>query len=238
MPVGSEVNVETPCVGRFGYVSAYDGERHRARVRFPDKDNLVSAWLPVGVENSKKNKDKNPLDVGEQVYCNMLGNGLEMGVILCSIYSDKNKPPEGNSDVRKTIFGDGTEISYDREEHKLTVKLTPGGKVRMEAPEGVIEIEADSVTSGGEGGSSRMSVDGRRNVYAKKQSVTRAGEEVQIGTPDEENEIPATPRVKIQSQNGTRLESGGPVEVDAPDIVLRGTVWGDVRPLGDYPGNG
>ena len=115
-------NYDEACAhGRFGYVSAYDPERHMAQIHFPDKDNLVSAWLPVAIPNSLKNKDERHLDVGEHVYCNMMGNGLEAGVVLCAVYDDKNKPPEGNQDIRKTTFDDGTEILYDRKNHKLEI---------------------------------------------------------------------------------------------------------------------
>ena len=134
-------NNEASGVNRFGYVSDYDPKRHMARVHFPDKGDLVSNWLPVAIPNSKKNKDECHLDIGEHVFCSMLGNGLEAGVVLCSIYDDENKPPTGNQDIRTVHFEDGTEISYDRNKHKLTISCV-----------GDIEILASgdiSVTSGG-----------------------------------------------------------------------------------------
>ena len=117
----SDNNEEAGAHGRFGYVSAYDPKRHMARIQFPDKGDLVSAWIPVAIPNSQKNRDEFHLDVGEHVYCNMMGNGLEAGVVLCAVYDDKNKPPEGNQDIRKTTFDDGTEILYDRKNHKLEI---------------------------------------------------------------------------------------------------------------------
>ena len=126
--------------GRFGYVSDYDPVRHMARIKFPDKGDLVSAWLPVAVPNSQKNKDEVHLDIGEHVYCNMMGNGLESGVVLCSIYDDKNKPPLGDKDTRKVTFDDGTEILYDRENHLL--KIESVGDIEIHA-KGHINIFAD-----------------------------------------------------------------------------------------------
>jgi phage baseplate assembly protein V len=131
MSAGSEVNIETACSGRFGYVSAYDPKRHMARIRFPDKDNLVSAWIPVGIPNSKKNKDEFHLDTDEHVYCNMLGNGLEQGVVLCSVWDDKNKPPLGDQDIRRTEFEDGTTMFVDRKNHVVEVKDSFGSYIRM-----------------------------------------------------------------------------------------------------------
>ncbi len=127
--------------GRFGYVSAYDAKRHMAKIQFPDKGDLVSSWLPVAVPNTKKNRDEFHLDVGEHVYCNLMGNGLENGVVLCSVYDDKNKPPEGNEDIRKTTFEDGTEILYDRK--KKFLKIQCEGDIEIHA-KGNITITADS----------------------------------------------------------------------------------------------
>ena len=132
-------NSEAGSLGRFGYVSAYDPARHMARIQFPDKGNLVSDWLPVAVRNSGKNKDECHLDVGEHVYCSMMGNGLESGVVLCSIFDDTNKPPAGNQDIRKTTFGDGTEIIYDRNSKKLTINCS--GDIEIKAS-GEIKINA------------------------------------------------------------------------------------------------
>ena len=127
----SNESTEAGAHGRFGYVSVYDPERHMARIEFPDKENLVSGWLPVAVPNSKKNHDECHLDVGEHVYCNMMGNGLESGVVLCAVYDDKNKPPAGDADIRKTTYDDGTQILYDRKNKLLKVEC-----------EGDIEIHA------------------------------------------------------------------------------------------------
>ena len=117
--------------GRVGYVSDYDPTRHMARVLFPDKDNLVSDWLPVIVPNTKKNKDEYHLDIDEHVFCCMMGNGLEMGVVMGSIYDDTNKPPVGDRDVRVTTFADGIKISVDRKNHLVTI-CNPVGNVDVD----------------------------------------------------------------------------------------------------------
>ena len=62
----------------------------------------------------------------------MMGNGLEAGVVLCSIYDDTNKPPTGDADTRKVTFDDGTEIIYDRKNKKLQINCV-----------GDVEIHAD-----------------------------------------------------------------------------------------------
>jgi phage baseplate assembly protein gpV len=131
---------ELTTTGWFGYISAYDAKRHMARVRFPDKSNLVSAWIPVAVQNSKKNKDEIHLDIGEHVYCNMLGNGMEVGVVLCSIWDGKNQPSLGDPDVRRTEFEDGTALFVDRKNHVVEIKDSFGSVIRM--ADGDITIKA------------------------------------------------------------------------------------------------
>lgn len=136
----SSENNEAGALGRFGYVSDYDPKRHMARIEFPDKEDLVSAWLPVAVSNTKKNKDECHLDIGEHVFCAMMGNGIEAGVVLCSIYDDTNKPPTGDADIRKITFEDGTEISYDRKNKVLTIE--GAGDIEVYT-KGNITIKAD-----------------------------------------------------------------------------------------------
>ncbi len=136
----TENSTEAGAHGRFGYVSDYDPKRHMARIQFPDKGDLVSSWIPVAVANSKKNRDECLLDIGEHVYCNMMGNGLEAGVVICSIYDDTNKPPTGDADIRKTTFNDGTEILYDRKNKLL--KIDCKGDIEIHA-KGNITIIAD-----------------------------------------------------------------------------------------------
>ena len=115
-------------------------KRHMARIEFPDKDNLVSAWLPVAVRNSKKNHDEHHFDIGEHVFCSMMGNGLESGVVLCAIYDDKNAPPGKDGDTRKTTFDDGSEIIYDRKNHKMTINCV--GDIEINA-KGNITVKAE-----------------------------------------------------------------------------------------------
>jgi phage baseplate assembly protein V len=136
-----------------------------ARIRFPDKDNLVSAWLPVAIANSKQNKDEFHLDIGEHVYCNMLGNGLESGIVLCSLWDDKNKPPLGDQDTRITEFADGTTVFVDRKSHIVEVKDSYGCRIRMQngnvyitAVKRIYEYAPDGIRTGvsGAGGISRQ----------------------------------------------------------------------------------
>lgn len=123
-------------IGRFGYVSAYDPEKHRARIEFPDIG-IVSGWLPVGMRNSKDNRDEHALDVGEHVYCLLHENS---GIVLCSVYDDENPPTTGSQEVRCVTYKDGTTMTYDRENHALTLEVQ--GDIQIHAT-GKIEVTSD-----------------------------------------------------------------------------------------------
>lgn len=128
----NNTNNESASTARFGYVSAYDPARHMAKIRFPDKDDLISDWLPVAVRNSLKNHDEHHFDIDEHVFCVMQGNGIESGCVLCAIYDDTNQTRVSDKDKRAVTFEDGTSIIYDRNNKKLLINCV-----------GDIEIHAD-----------------------------------------------------------------------------------------------
>ena len=126
-------NTENGAIARFGYVSAYDPKRHMARIQ-----------LPVVIPNSKKNHDELHLDIKEHVFCLMLGNGLEAGAVIGAVYDDENKPPTGDQDTRKVTFNDGTEISYDRKNHKLTISCV--GEIEIMTPKNITVVSGSNIT--------------------------------------------------------------------------------------------
>ncbi|MDW3463672.1 phage baseplate assembly protein V, partial [Escherichia coli] len=86
-----------------GTVSAVDADRVQARVRLPECDNLRTNWLNVLQRNTQDNKDYWLPDVGEQVEVLLDANG-EDGVILGAVYSDVDKPPFSDKNIRGTRF--------------------------------------------------------------------------------------------------------------------------------------
>lgn len=117
-----------------GTVSAVDADGVKARVRLPECDNMRTNWLDVLQRNTQNNKDYWLPDVGEQVKVLLDENG-EDGVILGAVYSDVDKPPFSDRNVRGSKFSDGAEFSYNRASHTLTIR---GGIEHM-----VIECSAD-----------------------------------------------------------------------------------------------
>lgn len=128
-------NAENAAIGRFGYISDFDAAKLMARVEFPDKNNLVSDWLPVLVLNTLKSKDEVYLDVGEHVYCLMQGNGLETGVVVGAIYDAKNLPVVADKDIRAVTFEDGSVIKHNRKSGDLDISCT--GNINIHADKNI-----------------------------------------------------------------------------------------------------
>jgi phage baseplate assembly protein V len=124
---------------RFGNISEFNPQTGYARVTFID-DGIVSDWLQVLVKNSLENKYFHALDVNEQVAC-LMDDNLEDGVILGAIYSDKITPNNGNKDVVKVNFSDGSFVEYNRESHEYNINIK--GKININA-ESDIKIISDS----------------------------------------------------------------------------------------------
>jgi len=119
---------------RRGIVVAVDPERARARVRFPDRDNVESYWLDIVQPNALANRDYRLPDVDELVAVMMDGRD-EAGCILGALYTANNLPDAPSPDVRRVAFGDGAVVEYDRAAHLL----------RVEVPDGAVQVQAESV---------------------------------------------------------------------------------------------
>lgn len=111
-------------LARVGFVTARQPERHRVRVEFRDTVTapLVSGWLPVLAPRASADMAFDLPDVGDQVLCLFLGNGLEDGFVLGSMYGAQ-KPPVSSGDKFHRTFSDGTTLEYDRKAHKLTASV-------------------------------------------------------------------------------------------------------------------
>lgn len=129
-----------------GNVVAVDEQKHAVRVEFPDHDNMVSGWLPVGVQKSLGDHDYWMPDLQTQVAC-LMDENYEFGVVVCAIYSDADLPPVTGKDLYYRRFKDGTIIQYDRASHKLTanvqgdVELTTTGTITSDS-KGLTTIKA------------------------------------------------------------------------------------------------
>lgn len=115
---------------RSGVVSSVNPETCAARVVFEDRDNLVSAELPILQSSCMNNRFYSLPDVGDSVVCLMVPNAQDgTGFIIGSFYNDKNPPPAQAQDISLIKFSDGTEIKYDRSKHELSVNCVGNIKI-------------------------------------------------------------------------------------------------------------
>ena len=169
---------------KVGVVSSIDYANGTARVSFED-DGVVSYDYQVLHTNAMRNKDFAMPDVGENVVCLALPNGIADGFILGSIYTSEIPAPESTGDKRTVVFSDGTRISYDRATHELSVKIdgttiiTDRQKVNITTPKEVV-INAPTITLNG-----NVFISG--NISSKgntttEGSITATGDIVGAGT--------------------------------------------------------
>lgn len=112
---------------RLGIISEFDAKTMRARVSF-EEDNIVSNWLPISVDYSLKNTDEFPVEVNTPVWCLMDKNSND-GIIGGAYYNNDVKPVKQNENYFYKEFSDGTKITYDLSNSKLTLEVSGGVEI-------------------------------------------------------------------------------------------------------------
>lgn len=115
---------------RRGVVTELDANTHRARVRFPDRDNVVSGWLDVLVRSVHGDKHYDLPPVGNQVAC-MLDERDEAGCIVGSVYSQTDAPEAPSEAVKRYAFADGAVVEYDPSSKVFRIDVPSGGTIEL-----------------------------------------------------------------------------------------------------------
>lgn len=90
----------------------YPGEA-TARVSFSDRDDSTSKELPILFPRAKGIEVYAMPEVGEEVLCIFLPNGIEEGFVIGAYYNDVNKPPINDKNIKIIKFEDGNYIKYE-----------------------------------------------------------------------------------------------------------------------------
>lgn len=108
---------------REGVVSSVNYYTCRCRVTFSDRNGLVSDELPVLTLYASKNKTYALPAVGERVVVLSVSNDYTSGggYVIGSLYAGDNDPDVGNENITQMSFQDGTTVTYDAAEKKITV---------------------------------------------------------------------------------------------------------------------
>ncbi len=126
---------------RVGLVKQQDLQGARLRVVFPDRDQLLSYWLPILFPKTQNDKSYWVPDIGEQVVC-LMDEHDEAGAVLGAIYSSADTPPVQSADKYHVLFKDGASVEYDRAAHALAVSLPNGATMNLSAGAASIAIDA------------------------------------------------------------------------------------------------
>ncbi|MCP3943461.1 MAG: phage baseplate assembly protein V [Desulfobacteraceae bacterium] len=81
---------------------------------------LVTAPLPWVTRRAGKDRDFWAPEPGEQVLLVCPCGDPALGVVIPAIYWDDFPAPASGSNIRRTVYSDGTTIEYDRKIHKLS----------------------------------------------------------------------------------------------------------------------
>jgi len=121
---------------RNGIVAEQDNVNGRVRVLFPEREQMLSYWLPIALRGTTADRDWWLPDVNEPVVCLMDEND-EDGVVLGSLYTLENLPTSGlSSDVRRIDMQDEAQFEYDRHGHALTMNLPTGATITIQVKNG------------------------------------------------------------------------------------------------------
>jgi len=171
----------------YGIVTAVDAKTCCIRVTLPERDNLVTYWIPVSQRNTHHNKHRSLPDLGAHVQILLAANGVD-GSYLGSIYSGPEPPPVVDNDQEYVRFKDGTEVLYDPASHTYrinsvgkieviaatTVLIQAGTSVTLDTPQvtmtgnatvqGKLTVQGGMAISGGAGGAATASISGNVSV--------------------------------------------------------------------------
>ncbi|OAM73771.1 phage baseplate assembly protein V [Devosia elaeis] len=117
----------------------------KARVQFPDHDNVQSFWLQVLQGKTKSDKTYWMPVTGEHVVV-IMDKGEEAGVIAGAIYSEADAPPSSDPNVHTIVYGDGASLTYDK--GSQTFMLSVGG-VKVDISPAGVAITGGMVTHNG-----------------------------------------------------------------------------------------
>lgn len=93
---------------------------------------LITDWLPLcqGFSGGFRS-DVNPCTVGDAVTVLSEGGDLNNGRVFPGWATGGAPVPEGSESEHITVYGDGTEVRYDREAHALTITIAAGGTYKI-----------------------------------------------------------------------------------------------------------
>ena len=117
-------------------------EEMAVRVTYEDRDNVVSAKLPIMCQGSGTNFNYWLPDVGEQVIVNESEDGTGEGFVMGSYYSGTVPPECRDGNTRRTKFSNGDFVEHNRATGDMNIRC--GGNLTIKCA-GTVTIKAAKI---------------------------------------------------------------------------------------------
>ncbi len=98
---------------------------------------IETGWVPWITTRAGNDADWWAPEVGEQVVILSPNGNPELAVVLPAIYQNQYPAPDNKPTVRRVLFADGADFSYDREVKALKIILSEGATTDLVSKGGV-----------------------------------------------------------------------------------------------------
>lgn len=145
---------------RVGKVSKINYEKGMIRVTYPDRDDSVTAELPVFSFTDEYKMPK----IGQEVFVLHLSNGQAAGILMGKYWNKDNVPPDYGQgrnvfnkeidedfgkvritykDKTLTLYDEAGDVDMEIKSHNRNIKVT-GGDINIKVTGGAVNIKADN----------------------------------------------------------------------------------------------
>ena len=213
---------------RVGNVSSINYEKGMARITYKDKDDTVTMEFPMMNYNDEYRMPK----PGQDIVVAHLSNGSSRGVILGTIWNNKNIPTEAGKEIYRKDFSrekDAAYIRYDDNKGEYLVKaanvhINGVNELRLDGPE--VELAANiSILIQTE----NMKINAEQLKAVMTDTFIELAEKLEVKTGTE---------IKLSAEEKTEITAGTDIVFKAEnDLILQDskytvTLWEIMEGLG------
>lgn len=123
---------------RIGVVEELDPKTARVRVKV---GGFTTDWLPWATHRAGATRTWSAPRKGEQVVLLSPYGDPSQGVVMTSIYQDDHPAPADSQDIEKTVYPDGTTVTYDSKDNVYTMTVAGNAKVIVNCKEATVNAE-------------------------------------------------------------------------------------------------
>jgi phage baseplate assembly protein V len=127
----------------YGVIAEADYARARVRVRAGE---TLTDWIPFATARAGGDRTWHPVEVGEQVLLAAPHGDLRQAVVMGAVNSSPNPAPGDRATLSRTVYEDGTSITYDREAHSYSMDVNAAGTFTLTLGDATITAENGKLT--------------------------------------------------------------------------------------------